>query len=168
MAWLLSVTTLPVGKTATSWCLVFLVLESISLLLDGFPLLSVLFFSFHLLWSGVTGKAGATSTQTPFCHLPSVQQTVCGMTKWRCLPPSRNGPPSFLKTHGNYEIWCCNIKVVEKAVFQWCYLSCSVLTPCNDDLSLFSVLCSIFIYDQASFSLYFFGFITHFLCHTCN
>lgn len=72
------------------------------------------------------------------------------------------------KTLGNNEIWCCNIKVVEKAVFQWCYLSCSVLTPCNDDLSLFSVLCSIFIYDQASFSLYFFGFVTHFLCHTCN
>lgn len=46
--------------------------------------------------------------------------------------------------------------------FNWCYLSWSVLTPCNDDLSLFSVTCSIFIYDRASFfSLYFFGFITH-------
>lgn len=88
------------------------------------------------------------------------------VTKWRRLPALKATPtPNFIlgKTPGNNEIWCCNIKVVEKAVFQWCYLSCSVPTPCNDDLSLFSVLCSIFIYDQASFTffppLYFFGFI---------
>lgn len=98
--------------------------------------------------------------------LPSVQPTVCRMTGWRRPPPwrlHRPPPPLLKRPPENNEIWCCN-KVVEKAVFQWCYLSCSVPTPCNDDLSLFSVMCSIFIYDQASFSLYFFGFITHFFC----
>lgn len=50
-------------------------------------------------------------------------------------------------------MWYCNIKVVEKAIFcsSDVMLSCCVLTPCNDDLSLFSVTCSIFIYDRASF-----------------
>lgn len=55
-------------------------------------------------------------------------------------------------------------RMLRKAVFQWCYLSCSVLTPCNDDLSLFSVMCSIFIYDQASFSLYYFWIYHPFFC----
>lgn len=72
-------------------------------------------------------------------------------------------PQPSERTPRNDEIWYCNIKVVEKAVFcLWCYLSCCVLTPCNDDLSIFSVTCSIFIYDRASF--FFpphFGFITH-------
>lgn len=62
-------------------------------------------------------------------------------------------PPSTyhfnkLTALGNTEIWLGN---TEAAVFQWCYLFCSVITPCNNDPSLLFVMCSIFIYDQASF-----------------
>lgn len=56
--------------------------------------------------------------------------------------------PQLPTPQGNNQIWYANM---EAAVFQWCYLSCSVMTPCNDDLSLLFVMCSIFIYDQASF-----------------
>lgn len=57
---------------------------------------------------------------------------------------------------------------MEAAVFQWCYLFCSVITPCNNGSSLLFVMCSIFIYDQASSFLFHcitFGFMIHsFFC----
>lgn len=93
----------------------------------------------YLLWSEITNRAEAMLSQAPVIY----RQCCRTHAGWQNSPSER--PPR------NNKIRRCNIEVVEKAVFQWCYLSCSVPSPCNDDLSLFSVLCSIFIYDQASF-----------------
>lgn len=129
-------------------------------------------FLFHPLWSGIT-EATRMLIQTPFYQLFTVSAADCVQNDKRKTfatveksPPL--GPPPILKRPQEIMRFDAVISRLLRAVFQWCYLSCSVPTPCNDDLSLFSVMCSIFIYDQASFSLYFFGFITHFLCHTCN
>lgn len=155
------------GKTATSWYLLCLVLEWMSLLLDGFPLLSLSSLSLTpALIRNHRPDRRNINTHTASVHTCPVIYHQCS---WLCAGWQNENicqcweiaNPLLKNAPWNYYIWCCNTKV-EKAVFQWCYLSCSVPTPCNDDLSLFSVLCSIFIYDQASFSLYFFGFITHF------
>lgn len=152
MARLLSVSTLPAGKLPPFG--------------TNFPLywsesgcLSMAFLSPYPLWSEITNQAEAKHSQAlviyhrwSWLHAGDKMKTFAS-TESHPHPTA----PNFIlgKTPGNNEIWCCNIKVVEKAVFQWCYLSCSVPTPCNDDLSLFSVLCSIFIYDQASFTFFF-------------
>ena len=166
MARLFSVTSLPVGETATSWYLTVSAVGSeilaTLLFLDGVFLFFFSFLFFFCSWSPSAGpdRSDVSAFYQLFYHQCS--RLVRRMTGWRRPPPWRLPCTLLLKRPpGNSDIWCCN-KVVEKAVFQWCYLSCSVPTPCNDDLSLFSVMCSIFIYDQASFSLYFFGFITHF------
>lgn len=149
------------GKTAVSWypSVSSVGVNLATLLFDAVPLLSP---SPALIWNHTPGMAAHTDPL--LVHLVYLQcswrragwqeEDICH--RWEIATPS-----ALEKTPRNNEIWYCYIKVVEKAVFQWCYLSCSVLTPCNDDLSLFSVMCSIFIYDQASFSLYYFGFITH-------
>lgn len=166
MARLFSVTSLPVGETATSWYLTVSAVGSEILATPTFfsmAFSSPFSFSSALVAKCRPGRSKASAFYRLFYHQCS---RLCRMTGWRRPRPwrlHRPPPPLLKRPPENNEIWCCN-KVVEKAVFQWCYLSCSVPTPCNDDLSLFSVMCSIFIYDQASFSLYFFGFITHFFC----
>lgn len=167
MARLFSLTSLPVGETATSWYLTVSAVGSeilATLTFFSMAFSSPFSFSSALIAKCRPGRSKASAFFRLFYHQSSrlcagwQDGDVRGRGDFTALPPLLlKRPPE------NNEIWCCN-KVVEKAVFQWCYLSCSVPTPCNDDLSLFSVMCSIFIYDQASFSLYFFGFITHFFC----
>lgn len=162
MAWLLSVTTLPVGKlpplgTHSVWCWSECRLFSMAFLFS----MSFLSFTPALIRNHSPDRRNMNARTASVRTCPVIyHQCTWLCAGWQNRDISQCGEIAP-KAPGNDYIWCYHTKV-EKAVFQWCYLSCSVPTPCNDDLSLFSVLCSIFIYDQASFSLYFFGFITHF------
>lgn len=109
-------------------------------------------FLLHLFWLGITDETGGTWMPTQPLFIPVQLFTVSAAD---CVQDDKmkticQCEEISLKSSGNYYIWCFNTKV-DKAVFQWRYLSCSVPSPCNDDLLLFSVLCSIFIYDQAFF-----------------
>lgn len=117
----------------------------------------------HSFWLNARGER--------VCSLHLFQLQFIGMTS---RTPVNNGQPplNHLKRPlGIIRFDSVISWLLRKAILffsKWCYLSCSVLTPCNDDLSLFSVTCSIFIYNPSFFHCVTLALSPILLCHTCN
>lgn len=112
------------GKTATS-CYLTVSGVAVNLntrLLDGFPLLSVLFFSFTRSDRESQKQHGCSYRLHFTSYLPSVQLTACRMTRGRRLPQLKNrhpsAPPPILKRPQEIMRFDAVISRLLRAVFQ--------------------------------------------------